>query len=479
MNGTTITPALKPIPFPAINSDDQVQLDLVALWNAIVKMKRGQFETLDDQNDLLPGSAHPDAQNVDTQARQIFAEHPAGKTDPDEGRIIQQKLRSLLGFPLSLPVSYDDSDDLPLLGTLPLEAAPAQVAMPVPIAAAAAVVAAEPSPAEPAPEPVYAEPTAPEETLDPEAEADQDDEEDGEESTSTEAASVEESDLPVETPGTASVEVQEVLLSSEVTAWAEGHVGNGLLSGLAKTMNRGEVMQLVILRRDDKTLQVSIETRKIEGEQGEPHPGLNITGTPLELDEGLLNSMPIFTQARQTVRDAATAYLQSVARTAAATAKKSAEAKAAGAAKTTRPAPTTKPGQAKSKPATPAAQPATRTAPSVTPTLPAANVPQPPQVTGVQLSITNPGLDPKAVTVIVKRAGQPDEQLTAADLKARPYPAGRLTLEITADGFKPNYMYPILKEGEVTHVNVTLTATEQPNLMSAPPTQLFQPSTAS
>jgi len=477
-----LEPALKTLAFPADNTAENVQGDLLNLWKVVVGLKKGDFVTLEGEIPL-PGSEHPDAEYVDKQARNIFAAHPDGRKNADEGKIIQHELRLLLGFPVApaaqvptpeaetVTAGTTDPDAIPLFGAVQPQPT---VTTPQPVTASVQAEDAQTEPNEEASDTAEVKPG--------EAEADGEDDEssDGEQDGEDETAAAEAATPEIE-PAPTAPEEPEVQLSSAVTPWNEAHIGSGLISGLASTMNKSEVMQLIICRTGAETLMVCIETKKIDGEQGEPHPGLKVTGTPLELDNGLVGAMPVYAQARQVVRDSATEYLQSVIKTTTA-AKKAADAKAAKPPKPATPAAPAKAATttAKGKPAgTPAtaAQPATRHQPTITGSVPPAQTPAP-SVTSLTVDLTNKELQAKDVSVTVSRAGAPDEQLALSDLVGRPYPAGRMTLLISATGYKPNYNYPILAEGKLNTVAVTLDASQQPSLMAVPGTEAFQPNPA-
>jgi len=133
------------------------------------------------------------------------------------------------------------------------------------------------------------------------------------------------------------------VVPAQVITWAEGTLGGGVISGLAETLQIGDMLTLVLTRHNDKLL-VTVIPKPGKNELAATAISLNTSGTPKQLDQGLAGALENYKAGRQVARDvAAVDYAQAVQR--AAEASRAAKAKAVTKptpAATPKPAPTAK-----------------------------------------------------------------------------------------------------------------------------------------
>jgi len=148
--------------------------------------------------------------------------------------------------------------------------------------------------------------------------------------------------------GTSDAEMSERLIAApQVVTWAEGTLGEGIFSQLAQTLQRGDVLSLVITRRKDELL-ITVIPKPLQHEPGATAIPLQVSGLPSVLDAELPVVLNNYREGRQVARELAAEYALQVTHAAEASRKASAAAKTKAAAK---PVPATnKPTPAKTAP---------------------------------------------------------------------------------------------------------------------------------
>lgn len=397
------------IPLPESTEHVDVMLDVKALWEYTQRLKDPE---------------------VEGKVRAEFLAHPNARTDASEALTLRLKLRTLLRQPLPAPDPAASFADLfaPPTEVEDLFAAPAPQPAPV----------VTPAPATPEPEaaPVVTAPD-PEATPEPTSEGDAQEDEpvedagavmddgssDGEDSeTEDEGDGDDATDAPASEPVSAAPAPLLEPLPRTVT-WGDGLLGTGLISGLARTLARGDLVQLVVTRVSDEDLLVTVLPRRLDGEPATLDTDMNVRGTPLELDSGLLEAVPTYEQVRLSARDVAAELLERT-RAKAAEAKK-APAKAAPPAKTT---------------GKPAPKPAAK-----------------PTQGAVTFTLGNTDLTPADVRVHVSGKGDPvtGKLVDLASIKLDP---GTYAAEFAASGFESAKASVTVTAGKTETVKVTLKA---------------------
>lgn len=218
--------------------------------------------------------------DVETQARKIFAEHPGARSDESASREAQKALRELLG--LEVCTEPPAEPDLPPFEPVPAsrQAAPAAAAVEDDLLPSED----EPSDAAQTPELDDAGENAPED-------------DGGDDHGAAEEARVDPSEaeqVPVSAAG-----------GGDPTAWPEGVLGDGLISGLARTLAVGEAVQLVLSRTAAGQLLATVVPQRLNGELAGTCKELQAKGTPHQLDEEFVAAMATYREVRRTAREVA------------------------------------------------------------------------------------------------------------------------------------------------------------------------------
>ena len=150
---------------------------------------------------------------------------------------------------------------------------------------------------------------------------------------------------------TEEVSTVPVVVPAQIITWAEGTLGDGLLSQLAQTLQSGDMLSLVLTRRKDELL-VTVMPKPGKNELAATAIPLQVCGTPKLLDRDLAGALEGYKAGRRVARDvAANDYAQAVQSAADASRKASAAAKAKATSKPG-PAATPKPAPAEKAPLT-------------------------------------------------------------------------------------------------------------------------------
>lgn len=274
------------------------------------------------------------------EVEKLFRGNQAAQSDPVQCEKMIKDIRQVLGLntehepDFSLPFGPPGFD---LSGEQPTNP-PAPPTPPVPVPAETPAAPAEPS----APASQETEPTAPipllnvepdlgntgenggsdgnDENADaasPSTESDEEPNEDGPEDTDQVEGSHEDDQNPDVTPTSPGDEPASTFTPTPSTppTWPDSAIGNGLISGLARTLKSGEILQLVIVRSGDH-LSVTVQPGKIAGELDATNLGFTATGTPAQLDAELADAMPSYQAARKTAREIADELANNVAKAA-------------------------------------------------------------------------------------------------------------------------------------------------------------------
>ncbi len=150
---------------------------------------------------------------------------------------------------------------------------------------------------------------------------------------------------------TEEVSAAPVVVPAQIITWAEGTLGDGLLSQLAQTLQSGDMLSLVLTRRKDELL-VTVMPKPGKNELAATAIPLQVCGTPKLLDSDLAGALEGYKAGRRVARDvAANDYAAAVQSAADASRKASAAAKAKATSKPV-PAATPKPAPVEKAPLT-------------------------------------------------------------------------------------------------------------------------------
>lgn len=408
------------IPFPEGTDHVTVMKDVKALWAYTTTLQNLQTEK---------------------EVRAVFAKYPAAQTTLEPAQALQRELRVLLDQPLPAGNSAPEPDFADLFAPpAPAPAAPAPVPTPAPVTPTpvptpAPVASTEPEAAPAEPEAV---PDEAQDSLDEgDTEASEESGEDGDVDVSEDDGDTEDegdpedsdpdSGTPAATPPVSAAPAAPLPPLPRTVSWGDGLLGTGLISGLARTLARGDLVQVVIARVSDEDLMVTVLPRRIDGEPDTLNTDMNVRGTPAELDAGLLEAVPTYEQVRLTARDVAAELLERT-RAKAAEAKKT-PAKAAPPAKTS--------GAAGAKPTPkPGAKPTQGT---------------------VTFTLGNTDLTPADVRVHVSGKGDPVTG-KLADLTSIKLDPGTYSAEFAASGFESGKASVTVTAGKTETVKVNLKA---------------------
>lgn len=390
------------IPLPESTEHVDVMLDVKALWEYTQRLKDPE---------------------VEGKVRAEFLAHPDARTDASEALTLRLKLRTLLRQPLPAPDPAASFADLfaPPTEVEDLFAAATPAPQPAPVVTPEPEAAPEPT--SEGDEPVEDAGAVMDDGSSDGENADTEDTEDGDTDDGDDSATdAPTTDAPTSEPVSAAPAPLLEPLPRTVT-WGDGLLGTGLISGLARTLARGDLVQLVVTRVSDEDLLVTVLPRRLDGEPATLDTDMNVRGTPLELDSGLLEAVPTYEQVRLSARDVAAELLERT-RAKAAEAKK-APAKAAPPAKTT---------------GKPAPKPAAK-----------------PTQGAVTFTLGNTDLTPADVRVHVSGKGDPvtGKLVDLASIKLDP---GTYAAEFAASGFESAKASVTVTAGKTETVKVTLKA---------------------
>ena len=374
---STPAPSLYP-PQPA--TLENCVADITALWYLAVK--RGP--------------------KVEDDARAIFAKHPGARQDQDASRKAQEELRQLLDLQTCAEPSA--ASQLPPFGLDPV----------------AQYLEVSPAPADiglPSGEDVPSEGGEVEDTPADDVSLGSDISESGdareEEEGDSDAEQEADPDHAEEEPAPAD-DVPDAPDGGSSTAWPEGALGEGLISGLAATLAVGDTVQLVLARTATGQILATVVPQRLNGELTSTCKELQSKGTPRQLDEEFLDAMGTYREVRQTAREAAE-HMLSAAKAAAASAK-TAASKAAEASKK-------KADEARAT-----------------------------QQASLQATLTVTANTPDAVVSIENDKGS----WTPDTGKAQKLDAGKYTVRVEAPGHQPHGESVVLKVKEAKTLTVTL-----------------------
>ena len=217
-------------------------------------------------------------------------------------------------------------------------------------------------------------------------------------------------------------------------SWPDSALGTGLISGLARTLKGGELLQLVIVRTGDH-LSVTVQPGKVAGELDATNLGFTASGTPAQLDAELADAMPSYQTARKTAREIADELANSVAKAAH-------DAKAAA-----------------DKKKTEAAKPASSTVKKSVPT---------DKRPTLALTIKHGGEAAKGKTSVElvsdNKANNLKKTVTGGVLSEK-VNAGKYMLTVSAEGHQPHTQTLELKEGVAKPIEIDLKPTSTPPLL--------------
>lgn len=382
------------------------------------------------------------------KVEQLFRGNQAAQTDPVECEKMIKDIRNVLGLnaehepDFSLPFGPPGLD---LSGTEP-QSTPAPASPDTPAPPETPTNPQEPSPlATPENEPALLSPLLSSDSGTGNAGGDDngnddvnDDTENSDDSDEekTDDTGEEPDDSPDPSPTSPTTEATSTFTPQPSTppSWPDSALGTGLISGLARTLKSGEILQLVIVRTGDN-LSVTVQPGKVSGELDATNIGFTATGTPAQLDAELADAMPSYQAARKTAREIADELANNVAR-AAHDAKIAAEKK-------------------KSEAAKPTSNTVKKSAPTdKRPTL--------------ALTIKHGGEAAKGKTSVElvndNKANNLKKTVTGGVLSEK-VNAGKYMLTVSAEGHQPHTQTLELKEGVAKPIEIDLKPTSIPSLL--------------